>query len=242
MEVINLTTGLFLIGIGFLVKAAPNLIAGYNSMSEEQKKNVDIEGLSTFMRNGLIIIGLVIILGYYFFEWLGFQGIAESMILVAVLGGVAITVFKAQKFDHNKTPQAAAKNPKLIFGIAGITLVTVFGLIYYGTVTPKVIFNENTFEITGMYGVEKNYEEVTNVELMATIPKILLKTNGFDFNQTRKGFFKLETYGKCRLFLKSKQGPFVIINDTEEKRIILNLGNSTETEQVFNDLKRRLPG
>jgi hypothetical protein len=45
-----------MIGIGFLVKSSPDLIAGYNTMPKEEKKNIDIEGLSTFMRNGLITI------------------------------------------------------------------------------------------------------------------------------------------------------------------------------------------
>ncbi|AFL82764.1 hypothetical protein Belba_0093 [Belliella baltica DSM 15883] len=51
-------TGLFLIGLGFLVKAFPNLIAGYNTMSQKQKENVDIEGLATFMRNALLFLRL----------------------------------------------------------------------------------------------------------------------------------------------------------------------------------------
>jgi len=32
------------------------MIAGYNTMSEEEKANVDVVGLSTMMRNSLIII------------------------------------------------------------------------------------------------------------------------------------------------------------------------------------------
>jgi hypothetical protein len=51
MDIIILITGLFMIGMGFLVKSSPNLIAGYNTMPKDKKKNVDIEGLSTYMRN-----------------------------------------------------------------------------------------------------------------------------------------------------------------------------------------------
>jgi hypothetical protein len=80
IELINILTGIFLIGSGFLVKRFPDLIAGYNTMSDERKKNVDIHGLSSLMRNGLIIIGLTIILGYYFFNWIGFANIASSTI------------------------------------------------------------------------------------------------------------------------------------------------------------------
>ena len=61
MDILNIIVGLFMIGIGFLVKSSPSLIAGYNTMSEEKKKNVDIVGLSTYMRNSFIIIGLSII-------------------------------------------------------------------------------------------------------------------------------------------------------------------------------------
>jgi len=102
MDMLNLIVGLFLIGIGFLVKSAPDLIAGYNTMPKDKKKNVDIEGLSTFMRNGLITIGLSIIIGYYLFKWIGFTKIANSMILIVTLVGVSILVIKAQRFDHNR--------------------------------------------------------------------------------------------------------------------------------------------
>jgi hypothetical protein len=100
---IQIIIGLFIIGIGFLVKSFPSLIAGYNTMSEEKKKNVDIVGLSTFMRNGLIAIGLIIIFGYFMFKWLGFISIANVIMPIVILIGVPFLVIEAQKFDHNKT-------------------------------------------------------------------------------------------------------------------------------------------
>jgi len=47
MDIVNIPYGLFMIGIGFLVKFNPDLIAGYNTLSESDKQNIDIEGLST---------------------------------------------------------------------------------------------------------------------------------------------------------------------------------------------------
>lgn len=103
MGIIHIITGIFMIGVGFLIKSFPNLIAGYNTMSEDKKKHVDIEGLSTFMRNSFIIIGLSIITGYYVFKWLGCSAIANSMILIATIIGMIIMLIYAQRFDHNKT-------------------------------------------------------------------------------------------------------------------------------------------
>jgi len=55
-------TGIILIICGILVKMNPNLIAGYNTLSEADKKKVDIKRLSMYMHNGLIIIGAVSII------------------------------------------------------------------------------------------------------------------------------------------------------------------------------------
>ena len=45
----QLLGGGLLVLLGILVRFFPNLIAGYNTMSAEQKKNVDVKGLSRFM-------------------------------------------------------------------------------------------------------------------------------------------------------------------------------------------------
>ena len=160
MDILNLIVGLFMIGIGFLVKSAPDLIAGYNTMSKDKKKNVDIEGLSTFMRNGLITIGLSIIIGYYLFKWIGFTMIANSMILIVTLIGVTILVINAQKFDHNKT-----KKTKLTYSILGLVFLFVIGLITYGFIPSKTIYSNDKIRFSGMYGFEISIGEIENVEL-----------------------------------------------------------------------------
>lgn len=71
MAILIISFGLFMIGLGFLIKKYPNLIAGYNTMSKERKEQVDITGLSTFMCNGFIIIGLLCIGGYSLFKLIG---------------------------------------------------------------------------------------------------------------------------------------------------------------------------
>lgn len=65
MTSLFLILGLFFMGIGFAVKAFPDLIAGYNTLTKAQKENIDIKGLSTHIRNSLIVMGLLIIIGCY---------------------------------------------------------------------------------------------------------------------------------------------------------------------------------
>ena len=55
----QLTVSGILIICGVLVKNYPNLIAGYNTLSREEKEKINIDKLSRFFMTGLITIGLV---------------------------------------------------------------------------------------------------------------------------------------------------------------------------------------
>lgn len=232
MDILNLIVGLFMIGIGFLVKSSPDLIAGYNTMPKEEKKNIDIEGLSTFMRNGLITIGLSIIIGYYIFKWIGFTMIANSMILIVTLVGVTILLINAQKFDHNKT-----KNSKLIYFITGLTFLFVIGLITYGFIPSKTIYGDDTIRFSGMYGFEISIGDIENIELSDKLPTIKIRTNGFSFGNVKKGFFNLDKYGKSRLLIHSDLAPYLILSKNNGNKIIINFKDRIETEKTYDKIK-----
>lgn len=98
----HLYIGAFFIVLGFLLKAFPDLIAGYNTMTREQKEKIDIKGLSTNMRNTFIIMGLVIILGAYLLSKFEFYKTAEYVMHAAVLGGVIYIFATVKKYDLRK--------------------------------------------------------------------------------------------------------------------------------------------
>ena len=78
---IHILTGVFLIVVGLLVKRFPMLIAGYNTMPAEKKKNVDIAGLSSFMRRHLVIIGAFLDYSFLKYRFRGF------ILITQILGG-----------------------------------------------------------------------------------------------------------------------------------------------------------
>lgn len=223
-----------MIGIGFLVKSTPSLIAGYNTMSDDKKKNVDIVGLSTYMRNSLIIIGLSIIAGYYLFKWIGFAVIADSMILIVTLIGVLIMVINAQRFDKNKDK---TKRAKLTYIILGLVAVFVIGLFTYGYSPSKVDISNNMIKLSGMYGFEMNVSELDNVELSDLIPDIKTRTNGFSSGDVKKGFFNLDKFGKTRLLISSNKSPYVIMTKNNKDKIIVNFKDKSETEKLFKEIR-----
>lgn len=64
----QLFVGFLLIICGFLVKKHPNLIAGYNTMSQKDKEKININALSTFLKQLLIGLGVFTISIYFFLK------------------------------------------------------------------------------------------------------------------------------------------------------------------------------
>ena len=78
-------TGIILIICGILVKKYPNLIAGYNTLSEAEKKKIDIKHLSGFMRNCLIIIGAVSIIVTIALYFIGVKNTYRFMVTTGIV-------------------------------------------------------------------------------------------------------------------------------------------------------------
>jgi hypothetical protein len=100
MDSIGILTGLFFFFIGYLVKAYPNTIAGYNTMSKERKSYVDIEGLSSFMKRAFIWMGFILIMGSIICQLFGWEWMAQAVYVGTILFGVIYIVVRAQQFDH----------------------------------------------------------------------------------------------------------------------------------------------
>ncbi len=99
MELTELFVGLFFIILGVLIYFFPNLIAGYNTMTKEDKKKVDINGLSKLMRNSFIIFGIYIIVIYYTLSYLGKLCVAENIIPVSIPIFVLILIILTRKYN-----------------------------------------------------------------------------------------------------------------------------------------------
>lgn len=225
--------GLFLIGLGFLVKASPDMISGYNTMSKEKKENVDIDGLSTFLRNGFITFGLTIIGGYCFFILIGSSMLANLLMPISILVGVIILVVYPNRFDHNEDKKS--KLPFII--VLTTTLILVLGLFIYGYLPAKIIVQNDTLQFTGMYGFEMKSSDISTVELTNKLPSIIIRTNGFSSGASKKGSFKLDKLGKCKLFLNSNRSPFLIITNSHGEKIIINDKDTVVTKENYNNIK-----
>lgn len=103
METPVLIIAAVLFVLGMLVRKYPNLIAGYNTMTAEQKKNVDVKGLSSFMCRSLCVIAVLMIVSYFVMVARSVNEKAVSVVsttLIPIIGSIYMVV-KAQRYDRN---------------------------------------------------------------------------------------------------------------------------------------------
>lgn len=231
---------LLFLALGFLIKYKKCywLISGYNIMSEEEKKNVDIVGLSKFMGDSLFVIAGILLIGSildYFRIFLGFAISLGSIFVV-----VSYMLIGAQKYDNNtKRPDGKLKT-SVIFIIGSIMLVffVAVGSIIYGSMDNKVTINEKYIEIRGTYGVKLDMAEIKEISLVNTIPDVKRKTNGFNFGNILKGNFELNEIGIVKLYIYRGAAPYIYIK-YGNTYVILNFKDSSKTQDLYSEMKKQ---
>jgi len=108
------------------------LISGYNTMSKERKKQVDIEALAYFMGNCLFLIAGLQFLGAYFY-YIEIPVVSQLAPLV-VVALIIYMLIKAQKHDSGAlNPDGTMKkSTKLILGTVFILFVVLVIFIFAG--------------------------------------------------------------------------------------------------------------
>jgi hypothetical protein len=116
-------------------------------------------------------------------------------------------------------------------------LLPVLFIIVSGRET-KVVFENGSFKITGIYGMSIPLNDLVQVDTVSGFPDIEMRTNGYALGKTRKGNFRLVDKTNVKLFIKKGNTPYIIIHAKNQKPIYLNFENRQETIELYNKLKR----
>ncbi|MGI6685320.1 MAG: DUF3784 domain-containing protein [Bacillota bacterium] len=234
-------TVMLLAGLGIMVKyfKAYWLISGYNTMNKEQKKKVDIEGLANFIGNMCFVMSVIMLLGTAAIMY-GLE--VPGIIIFSAFFPITIyLIIKAQKFDGNtKNPDGTLnqKSKILIFGIIAFLTITAIGvgvLLYYSNQPAQFGLENGMLRIKGIYGEKIPLAEIGELYLKDTLPQIRSRNNGSSIGSMKKGHFKLESLGNTKLFVDTSKPPFIYIR-RNGKLVILNCGESSETEKLYQEL------
>ena len=232
---------LIIIVLGIAVKyfKAYWLISGYNTMSKEKRKNVDIEGLASFICNFCFLLGAIIFLGGLLVA--AGKAIIGLLVFALVVPASIYELIKAQKYDGNTRNPDGNMNikTKVIVGSISLLLVgAVIGvgvLIYHSNKPTEFTVTNGYLQIHGLYGERVNIDEVNEISLKDSMPSIKYKSNGSSLGSKKKGIFILEGFESAKLFVDDSKPPFIFIN-TNSKLIILNCINPEQTKVLHSAL------
>jgi hypothetical protein len=217
------------------------LISGYNTMSAEKKRNVDVVSLGNLM--GIfcfVLAGLIFLL--MLFLILNQVGLAIAA-AVLMMAAIIYFIISSQKYDANTRNWDGSMKlrSKIVLGVTVGFLVIVFigvgMLLYQGQQAPVYTVSSSSLKISAIYGEIIYFKDIRALSISDKLPEIQMKTNGSALGNILKGYFLMEDLGEVRLFLNADVPPYITIV-TAEETIILNTGEPYKTKTLYTELEK----
>ena len=239
LVVILILSSIFII-VAFSVTEnnAKYLLSGYNTMSEEEQQNFDIQSYIPYFKKFHLVLGIslliVSLLLYYYVDsdWCG--------IFLGVYPILAYTFFiwKGNQFSKEKNTKQNIKT-YIAMGIMLLLLAFIAYEFKSSLSDNEISILNNTITINGSYGTDINLNDVKSIELSDELPKITSKINGFALETVKKGYFSTNKGEKIKLLINSKKSPFIVITTFDNKRIFYTSKNRSSVE-IYNLLTNKI--
>ena len=234
-----LISGFFiLIALIMNEKNAKFLLAGYNTMSEEKRKNYNIRGFLKVFRLSFMITGVGIPLFWYFLTQAGYTDFAGWIVMIGPLFVVIFVIIQGQRFYSEKSKSAVRTSGIIAIGIMGIVLISVILLFYFGLKENTLTMSDNYIAISGMYGEIIPCSEITGVEITDRLPALSARTNGFAFNKHLKGYFRTKNGQQVKLFVDAGHPEYLKI--ISSSRVYFWNSDTEDIENIYSQIKSRI--
>ncbi len=234
MIAMHIIIGLFFIALGFITLKSPWMIKQWRYASEEKRKNIDIKGLQLLYCKSMIGGGLALmLLGIvnYFIE--GNWSLYTFIAIVFSMTGYMVA--RTRRYDKNPKSK---KEMTIAAAVTALSLFLVVGLLIGGKMESKVVVNDESLTISGMYGftIAKENIDTVYMAMMSELPKVKMRTNGYNDGEVAKGNFRLAEWGGCKLFIHNAKEAVIVI-EHEGKHTILNLYEAEATKKLYDELQ-----
>jgi hypothetical protein len=122
--------------------------------------------------------------------------------------------------------------------IGGVLVVALF----WGSLRPPVVHvgPEGLRVDTLFYGATFPAADIVAVSLDPTLPRVLLKTNGFAGAGTLRGKFRVEGWGEGRLYVDEGMAPYVVVR-LREGYAVVNFREPERTRALYEQIARQWP-
>lgn len=231
-----------------------DLIAGYNTMSKEEKATYNEKELCRATGWFLILICLSVLtipLGDFFNAvWMTYFGIALVLVMTLVFIIYINTSKRIRSKEHSNSFNNSKANVSKTFTGKKTALITIFftaavliavgAMIYFGSKDPEIYIHNDRVQIKGMYGLTVDYSEITSITLLdQSMNEIGVgrRTSGYGgIGNALKGNFSSNTAGQTLLFVQKNSAPTIRIERDGERDIYISFKNSEATILIYDEL------
>lgn len=228
---------LVFISVGFIITEhnAKYLLAGYNTMSEAERKTVDMQSFMPAFKKFHIFLGTsLLVIGSLLYFLVGDSAATTFLSLYPLLAYVYYFIISRKHYSG-----VSKRKHNLGFIILGVALILVVSLLCFGNKPGNLIIQPEKIEFDGMYGEVLTTSEIASVELVNQLPNITLRTNGYGLGPVRKGYFKTDKGEIIKLLVDTDQSPFLFIKKKNGDKIYFR-AKGKSMQSLMDELKKVL--
>lgn len=231
----NIFIGLSLlfIAIGFIVTEnnAKYLLAGYNTMSREERENFDIKAYIPYFKKFHIFLGISFFVIGTLLTYFASDDVVGIFTAAYPIAGYIYFFISTRKFTKGNYSKKNKMGNYIIIAV----LLFVIVLFSREITEHKIIAKPDSIEIEGNYGEIIPKNEIKSIELVNEKPKIAIRTHGFSVGNIKKGDFKTDKCEEVKLILNADNKPYILITKQNGQQIYYS-SKKESNEKIFKNI------
>lgn len=119
-----------------------------------------------------------------------------------------------------------------------LVVVVIISFISYANKGNSINITSEFIEITGIRGERIDFNDIVSIDTEDSIERVEARLMGSEVGSNKRGTFKLEQLGMCRLHVNTDIKSYIKIR-TNKDYIIINYLDENTTMKIFEELKSK---
>lgn len=222
--------------VSLFAKKHPNIIAGFKWSSTPEGIELDKQWLKIFYRIMTLasiitligsIIGILFKSNILFILFLSLPSLFSSIYIATLRSKM-----QSAKVKHNNRRKSL---------IITTSIVVLFSIPFFYPYCKdlNVIFKSDHLEITGIYGTTIEYDSITQIQLLNSLPHISYRSNGYSIGPVNLGNFKGANGNILKLFTHS-DSCFICIKSKNNIVYYMSKKQHNDTKILYENIVKHM--
>ena len=140
--------------------------------------------------------------------------------------------------DLVEQPRRMGLATKIVGATSAAMAVGIAAALYFEAQPPTVTASPEMFSVSSrLYGEHIPMREIASISLEQSLPRVLVRTNGFATGSHLRGHFRLDRMGNGQLFVERNTPPYIVVR-TQRDFVIVNFKEPERTRELYDMLTR----